>query len=171
MSFTWLAFNPSLAFPPLNTPSTPSLCHFPPSSLSPPSMQHIDFLCVLAWMVCTWSGCLGGLSSGMERKEKSRERVEKMESERRASSLIHLSQSSCPEAREVGRIRWGERALLMPGMCVCGCECVRVSRGRESERPVEKISLPLCLPGTDDIRLGHGLHSWVKILNESRSNR
>ena len=70
-----------------------------------------------------------------KKKDRSQERAsEKKESERRASSLIRLSQSSCPEAGEVGRIRWGERALLVLGMYVGVCVCVCVfERERESE--------------------------------------
>lgn len=63
--------------PPSFPPPLPTPPHSPPTPPLLLSVQHIDFLCVLAWMVCAWSGCLGGLSSGMERKEKSRERVKK----------------------------------------------------------------------------------------------
>lgn len=72
----------------------------------------------------------------MEKKKKTEveSEGEKKESERRASSLIRLSQSSCPEAGEVGRIRQGKRVLLVPEMCVGERERERVrARARESE--------------------------------------
>ena len=65
----------------------------------------------------------GGEEGGREREGEGRgERAEKKkkrkESERRESFLIRLSQSSCPGASGVGRIRRGERPLVVPGMCV-----------------------------------------------------
>lgn len=54
--------------------------------------------------------------------------------------------------------RRGERAMAVPGICVRVCVCVCVVSGGE-ERPAGKAcSLPVCLPGTDDIRPGDRLH-------------
>lgn len=150
MSFTWLAFNPSLAFPPLLL--TPPL--LPPSATShqvlypPPPLHAAHRLPVcpgLNGMRMEWVSGRPFIRNGKKREVK-RESGKK-ESERRASSLIHLSQSSCPEAREVGRIRWGERALLMPGMCVCLCTCLCVKREREREACWE--NQPASLPSWD----------------------
>lgn len=151
MSFTWLAFSPAVALP-LHSPISPSaLSYFPPPlpTLLPPllfSAQHIDFLCVLAWMVCAWSGCLGGLSSGMERKEKSREGEKKGKWEKRV--IFNPFWVRAVVQRRVGwGILNGVRGL---GLCQ-GCVC-SVWRGRV--RPAGRdCSLPVCLSGTDDIRL------------------
>ncbi len=48
--------------------------------LPPSSLRHTSSLCVLDWMACKWSGCLGGLSSGPKR-------VSKRERERRKKKI------------------------------------------------------------------------------------
>lgn len=159
MSFTWLAFSPSVAPPPFHSPISPfhspispsALSYFPlplPTPLSPLlfSAEHIDFLCVLAWMVCAWSGCLGGLSSSMERKEKSREGEKKGKWEKRV--IFNPFWVRAVVQRRVG---WGVlNGVRRLGLCQ-GCVC-SVWRGRE--RPAGKdCSLPVCFSGTDDIRL------------------
>lgn len=163
MSFTWLAFSPSFTPPTLHSPHSPflslgwappphthtQLSSFPlplPTPLSAPllSAQHIDFLCVLAWMVCAWSGCLGGLSSGMERKEKSRVRGKKKRKGEREKRVIFNPFDSEQLSR-------GERG----GACQTGWEgsgCasdVCVASGGPERRPLKESLQPARLPFGD----------------------